>query len=105
MKTFTKVMFAFAVLAWNVVFSQETPREAKKDEIIEAIIKEATGNSQLEILGHELMDGIGPRLVGSPKMKQAHDWAVSKYTSWGIAARNEKWGEWRGWERGTTHID
>src|SRR5690606_19886786 len=27
------------------------------------------------------------------------------YKSWGITGRNEKWGEWRGWERGVTHID
>jgi carboxypeptidase Q len=81
------------------------PPQAPKDPIVEAIIKEATTNSQLEKLGHELMDGVGPRLVGSPKMQQAHDWAVAKYTSWNIPARNEKWGEWRGWERGVTHID
>jgi carboxypeptidase Q len=72
---------------------------------VDAIIKEATTNSQLEKTGHELMDGVGPRLVGSPQMQQAHDWAVEKYKSWGIPARNEKWGEWRGWERGITHID
>ncbi len=48
---------------------------------------------------------IGPRLVGTPQMKQANDWAVAKYNSWGITARNEKWGEWRGWERGVSHID
>ena len=76
-----------------------------KDPVVEAIVKEATENSQLEKLAHELMDQIGPRLVGSPKMQQAHDWAVARYTEWGIAARNEKWGEWRGWERGITHID
>jgi carboxypeptidase Q len=76
-----------------------------KDPIVEGIVKEATESSQLEKLAHELMDGIGPRLVGSPKMQQAHDWAVAKYTGWGIAARNEKWGEWRGWERGVSHID
>ncbi len=81
------------------------PPQAPKDAIVDAIIKEATENSQLEKLGHELMDGIGPRLVGTPKMQQAHDWAVAKYTNWGIPARNEKWGEWRGWERGITHID
>ena len=51
------------------------------------------------------MDIVGPRLVGTPQMKQANDWAVAKYSSWGITARNEKWGEWRGWERGITHID
>ncbi|MGC3947583.1 MAG: hypothetical protein QM762_24275 [Chryseolinea sp.] len=79
--------------------------KAPLDPIVEAIIKEATEHSQLEILGRELMDGIGPRLVGSPKMKEANDWAIKKYESWNIPARNEQWGEWRGWERGTTHID
>ena len=76
-----------------------------KDVVVQNIIKEANENSQLEKLGHELMDVIGPRLVGTPQMKQANDWAVAKYKSWGITARNEKWGEWRGWERGITHID
>jgi carboxypeptidase Q len=96
------------LLVVSVAFAQPPfgpPQEAPKDPIVDAIIKEATENSQLEKLGHELMDGIGPRLVGSPKMQQAHDWAVRKYTDWGITARNEKWGEWRGWERGITHID
>ncbi|SDQ20586.1 M20/M25/M40 family metallo-hydrolase [Flagellimonas zhangzhouensis] len=76
-----------------------------KDPVVESIIKEATENSQLETLGHELMDGIGPRLVGTPQMKNAHDWAVAKYQSWGIPAANEQWGEWKSWERGIFHID
>lgn len=76
-----------------------------QDGVIDKIIKEETENSHLKQLGHELMDVIGPRLVGSPQMKKAHDWAVKKYESWGIKARNEQWGEWRGWERGITHID
>ena len=75
------------------------------DPVVDAILKEANENSQLEKMAHELFDGIGPRLVGTPQMQQAHDWAVAKYTTWGIAAKNEKWGEWRGWERGTSHID
>lgn len=75
------------------------------DQVIENIIKEANENSQLESLGHHLMDVIGPRLVGTPEMKQAHDWAVSTYDGWGISAENEQYGEWRGWERGITHID
>lgn len=73
--------------------------------LIAAMVNEGTKNSQLEGLAHQLVDGIGARLVGSPQMKQAHDWVVKKYADWGIAARNEKWGEWRGWERGITHID
>lgn len=76
-----------------------------QNPVIEAIIQEANENSQLETLAHELMDGIGPRLVGSPQMQKAHDWAVSQYQGWGITARNEQWGEWKGWERGITHID
>lgn len=79
---------------------------AQADSVVVAgIVKEANDNSQLEKLAHELFDVIGPRLVGTPQMKQANDWAVAKYKEWGIAAKNEAWGEWRGWERGVSHID
>ena len=64
-----------------------------KDPIIEAIVKEANENSQLENIGHELMDVVGPRLVGTPQMLNAHNWAIEKYKSWGIDAKKEKWGE------------
>ncbi len=80
-------------------FSQTT------EEIVEAIQKEANENSQLEPLAHQLMDVIGPRLVGTPQMKNAHDWAVKKYAEWGIIAENQEWGKWKGWQRGITHID
>ncbi len=78
---------------------------AQDQFLIDQIIKEVLENSQLEILGQELLDGIGPRLVGTPQMKKAHDWAVNKYTQWGINARNENFGTWKGWERGITHVD
>lgn len=58
--------------------------QSKDSLMVAAIIKEATENSNLKKLGQELFDGIGPRLVGSPKMQQAHDWAVSKYITVGI---------------------
>lgn len=76
-----------------------------KDPVVAAIVTEETDNSQLQKLAHELFDVIGPRLVGTPQMEQAHDWAISKYNGWGIPVHNEKWGEWRGWERGISHID
>ena len=99
MKKLTKLLLILFILpAFSVA-------QSKDSLMVASIIKEATENSQLKILAHELLDGIGPRLVGSPKMQQAHDWAVAKYTNWGITARNEKWGEWRGWERGISHID
>ena len=93
------------LLAVSLLFSGSLTYAQSKDAVIENIIKEATENSQLKKLAHELTDGIGPRLVGTPQMKQAHDWAAGKYQSWGISAKNEQWGEWRGWERGITHID
>ena len=73
--------------------------------IVDRIVAEANDNSQLENLAYELLDKNGPRLVGTPQMNSANDWAVAKYKGWGIDARNEKWGEWKGWERGITHVD
>ena len=99
MKHTFKFLFIFLVLCSSYSFAQE------KDAVIENIIAEANENSQLERLGHELMDVIGPRLVGTPQLLNAHNWAIAQYEEWGISARKEKWGEWRGWERGITHID
>ncbi len=107
-KTYDKsnVSRRFSVLVIALVFIASNKASAQaKNPVIDAIIGEATTNSQLQNLAYELVDVIGPRLVGSPQMKQANDWAVAKYGSWGITARNEKWGEWRGWQRGVTHID
>ncbi len=96
-----QLLFAYLIVGSSFTYAQDKDQ----DPVVEAIIKEANENSQLEHLAHELMDVVGPRLVGTPQMKHAHDWAVAKYTDWGISARNEKWGEWRGWERGISHID
>jgi hypothetical protein len=78
---------------------------AQEDQVINSIVNEAEENSQLEHLAHELLDVVGPRLVGTPQMNNAHNWAVDKFESWGISAEKQQWGEWRGWERGITHID
>jgi carboxypeptidase Q len=98
-KTVKATLITVSLLQAGLSFAQT------KEAIVKSIVKEATENSQLQPMAHELLDVIGPRLVGSPKMKQANDWAVAKYSTWGIAARNEKWGEWRGWDRGVSHID
>ncbi len=80
-------------------------RAQDAEAVVGQIQQEATENSQLKALAHELMDVIGPRLVGTPQMKNAHDWAVRTFAQWGIEAANEQWGTWRGWERGICHID
>ena len=99
MKNTLLLLIALVLGQLTLVNAQET------DQIVENIIKEATENSQLETMGHHLMDVIGPRLVGTPQMQKAHNWAVETYKSWGIEAENQQWGEWRGWDRGITHID
>lgn len=75
------------------------------DPLVKQIIEEANNNSQLENLAFELLDVVGPRLVGTPQMTKANEWAVQTFQKWGIAAENQQFGEWRGWERGISHID
>ncbi|MEJ7821457.1 MAG: M20/M25/M40 family metallo-hydrolase [Chitinophagaceae bacterium] len=89
----------------SITFLNGVSAQNKDSVFIQSIVKEATDNSQLQNLAHELLDQIGPRLVGTPNMQKANDWAVDTYKKWGISAKNEKWGEWRGWERGISHID
>ncbi len=104
MRSHQKILLLFVLFAF-VAAPARSQTFATDDSVLQKIWKEAMENSQLPKLAHELLDVIGPRLVGTPQMKKAHDWAVAKYASWGIAARNEQWGKWRGWERGITHID
>ena len=99
MRITLRLLLGFLILTTGIGFSQES------DEIVSQIVAEANENSQLENLAHELMDMVGPRLVGTPQMKAANDWAIATYKKWGIEAKNEQWGTWRGWERGITHID
>src|SRR5690554_6395639 len=67
--------------------------EQQLEPVVEQIVNEANQNSQLTQLAHGLLDVVGPRLVGTPQMKHAHDWAVAKYAEWGIEARYEEFGE------------
>lgn len=105
-----KLSFLFPVIlsAGTIIAQQRGARlntPLPEDPVVTAIVKEGTHYSQLETLGQELLDGIGPRLVGTPEMQQAGDWAIEKFKEWGIPAHNEKWGEWRGWQRGPAHFE
>jgi hypothetical protein len=62
-------------------------------------------SSQAERLAQVLLDSLGPRLTASPGMEAAQDWLVQTYQSWGVSARKESYGTWRGWRRGATHLD
>lgn len=95
-------------LGWSSVSvnaQRFTQPEQQLEPIVEQIVAEAKEHSQLEDLAFELLDVIGPRLVGTPQMTAANEWAVKTFKSWGIDAQNEQFGKWHGWERGISHID
>jgi carboxypeptidase Q len=78
---------------------------AVDDPVLRRIWAIETDSSELPRLAQVLFDSLGPRLTASPGMTAAQNWAVATYTAWGIAARKEQYGTWRGWRRGKTHID
>jgi carboxypeptidase Q len=74
-------------------------QNAVDDEVVAAIRREALEQGQvMEHLGW-LTDVYGPRLTGSPLLRQASRWAVSQLEAWGVSeARLEPWGPFgRGW--------
>src|SRR5690606_16727282 len=86
------------------VSNLSTAQELTK-EWVEKLVKEANDNSMLEQLAHELVDEVGPRLVGSPQMDRAHEWVKETYSKWGVNVEKQVYGQWRGWDRGITHVD
>ena len=75
------------------------------DAAIQRIWRVGMDSSQVYRLGQALFDSVGPRLTGGPGIKAASDWAIAQYKSWGIDAKRENYGTWRGWRRGVSHID
>ena len=96
-------------LALTLVVALASPAAAQTfavdDPIVRAIWEEGTTRSQVQPLAQTLADSIGPRLTGSPGMESAQAWIVGRYRAWGIDARNERYGTWKGWRRGYTHLD
>src|SRR3990172_6896727 len=75
------------------------------DPVIRAMWTEGMERSQTERLAQVLLDSIGPRLSGTPNYQAAVDWVLATYASWGVEARKEQYGTWRGWRRGPIHAD
>ena len=75
------------------------------DANLQRIWRIGMDSSQIQPLAQALFDSVGPRLTGGPGLLAASDWIIRKYSSWGIDAKREQYGTWRGWRRGTSHID
>ena len=92
-----------ALLLWvGPAAAQHFPTD---DPVVRAIWAEGIENSQTEALAHHLMDVIGPRLAGTPGLVEAQDWLLETYAAWGVDARREEYGTWRGWEAGALRVE
>jgi len=71
-----------------------------------SIRAEALGHSHIMEYASALMDGIGPRLTGSPNVKKANEWTRDQFTAMGCAnAHLEDWGEFGiGWAQLNTWV-
>ena len=94
---------AIALLSATAMAAQ--PKFPTNDAALQRIWRLGMDSSQVQSLSQVLFDSIGPRLTGGPGLLSASNWVIGKYKSWGIDAMREKYGTWRGWRRGVSHID
>ncbi len=93
---------ALPQITWEAATAlPESVQERVDLAVIERIRDEGFNRSQIEQLAGHLTDVIGPRLTGSPAMRQANDWTAERLREWGLTnVQVEPWGEFgRGWER------
>ena len=98
-------LFRRLPVAGAFVLLSAAPVSAKSNPNLQRIWRLGMDSSHVQQLSQALLDSIGPRLTGSPELRAASDWAISQYKSWGIDAKREQYGTWRGWRRGVSHID
>jgi len=82
-------------------FAQDNPTG---DPIVQRIYDEGMRRSQAAKLAQVLMDSIGPRLTGSPANRAANDWLLRTYAAGGGLSKNEQYGTWRDWTRGSSGL-
>ena len=70
-----------------------------QDPVLRRMWAAGMDSSALPDLSQVLLDSLGPRLTASPGMEAAQDWLLRVYSGWGITARKEQYGTWRGWRR------
>ena len=80
--------------------------EAVDYDAVTSIRQEGFHHSQVMQILSELTDRIGPRLTGSPNMKQANECTRAKLNEYGLSnAHLEKWGPFgRGWSEEFTSV-
>src|ERR1051325_736225 len=89
--------------------SYEQPQPATENldlTMYQRIRDEGIVHSHVMEYASGLMDGIGPRLTGSPNMKRANEWTRDQLTAMGcVNAHLEDWGEFgMGWKQLNTWV-
>ena len=97
--------FPRSSVAGAIALLSAAPVSAQSDQTLQRIWRLGMDSSHVQRLSQTFLDSIGPRLTGSPGMRSASDWVIGQYKSWGIEAKREPYGTWRGWRRGVSHID
>jgi hypothetical protein len=68
------------------------------------LLDQAMNRSQVMQNLRHLSDVIGPRLSGSPAMRQANQWTASRFKAYGLSAALEPYQFGVTWERGTASL-
>ena len=102
MNQVTRLLVASPLIILPAIAGGQTFRSA--DSVIRKMWTIGMEQSQTEKLAQVLIDSIGPRLSGTAGYQSAVDWLERTYKGWGIAARPERYGTWRGWRMGTVHM-
>ena len=89
--------------------SYELPQPAQETldlTMYQRIRDEGLGHSHVMEFASALMDGIGPRLTGSPNLKRANEWTRDQLAAMGCSnAHLEDWGEFgMGWQQLNTWV-
>lgn len=101
--------FVRAIAALSLALAAAVPARAQtftnNDPVLRKIWDVGMNQSKLQDYGQALFDSIGPRLYGSPAAKTSSDWIIKQYAAFGVTAKPDTFGTWRGWDRGVTHMD
>jgi hypothetical protein len=89
------------VLVLATDLAGQPPNDAPDLQMYRRIREEGTARSHVMEYATELLDGIGPRLTGSPGLSRAVSWATDRLTAAGSAnVTKESWGEFGlGWQQ------
>lgn len=88
-------------------YDQPQPAREQLDyTMYQRIRDEGLAHSHVMEYASGLMDGIGPRLTGSPNLKRANEWTRDQFTAMGCKnAHLEDWGEFgMGWQQLNTWV-